>query len=118
MSTDRPIDPYSVVEEAVDRIWKLTQQALCKGEADRINDQTVRRILTTALKLYAAKTDGGSRTFRPLEGSYDEVVTPTEALIATTSILRALGLGPVEFGLWSSRKPEYYDLPERSNTEG
>jgi len=84
----------------------MAQQALNNGEADRIPDQTVRRLMTVAVKLYAAKVDGGMRTFRALEGNYDEVVTPTEALTAATEILRALRLGPVEFGLWSLRRPE------------
>ena len=35
----------------------------------------------------------------------------TEALTAATEMLRALRLGPMEFGLWSRRRPEdYHDL--------
>ena len=41
-------------------------------------------------------------------GNYDEIVTPTEALTAATEVLRALRLGPMEFGLWSRRRPEEY----------
>jgi hypothetical protein len=112
VSTDRRNDPYSEADDAADRIWTLAQRALDKGEADRIPDETVRRIMTAAIKLYAAKADGGMRTFRALEGDYDEVVTPTEALTATTEILRALRLGPMEFGLWSRRRPEDYHLTD------
>lgn len=115
MSTDRRNDPYSEADDAANRIWNLAQQALDNGETDRISDETVRRIMTAAIKLYAAKADGGLRTFRALEGDYDDVVTPTEALTATTEILRALRLGPMEFGLWSRRRPEDYhmmDVPE------
>lgn len=112
MSTEDNSNPYAEADEAAQRIWTLTQQALHQGEADLIPDETVRRILTAAIKLYAAKADGGMRTFRAVEGSYDEVVTPTEALTATTEILRALGLGPVEFGLWSRRRPEDYPMTD------
>jgi hypothetical protein len=108
VSTDRRNDPYWEADDAADRIWALAQQALDNGEADRIPDETVRRIMTVAIKLYAAKANGGMRTFRAIEGDDDEVVTPTEALTATTEILRALRLGPVEFGLWSRRRPEDY----------
>lgn len=111
MSVDAPGNPYSEVDDAAQRIWALTQQALNRGETDRIPDETVRRIMTAAVKLYSAKADGGMRTFRAVEGNYDEVVTPTEALTVATEILRALGLGPVEFGLWSRRRPE--DSPDR-----
>ena len=66
--------------------------------------------MTAAVKLYSAKTDGEGRTFKPILGNYDEIVTPTEALTAVTEVLRALRLGPMEFGLWSRRRPEeYYD---------
>lgn len=112
MSTDIA---YLEAEDAAQRIWDLAQQALKKGEAERISDETVRRIMTAAIKLYAAKADGGMRTFRPVEGNYDEVVTPTEALTATTEILRALGLGPVELGLWSRRRPEDYPITGDGN---
>ena len=64
--------------------------------------------MTAAVKLYAAKSDGESRTFRPVLGNSDEVVTPTEALTTVTEVLRALRLGPMEFGLWSRRRPEDY----------
>lgn len=105
-------DPYSEAEAAAERFLALAQQALDGGEADRISDEAVRRVMTAAIKLYAAKADGGMRTFRPLEGNYDEVVTPTEALTATTEILRALRLGPMEFGLWSRRQPEDHHLTD------
>ena len=52
------------------------------------------------------------RTFKPILGNYDEIVTPTEALTAVTEVLRALRLGPMEFGLWSRRRPEEYHNEE------
>ena len=45
---------------------------------------------------------------RALLGHYDEVVSPNEALTAATEMLRSLRLGPMEFGLWSRRRPEDY----------
>lgn len=112
MSVDRANDSHPEADAAAERIWELAQAAIAEGDPDRISDATVRRILTAAVKLYAAKADGGARSFRALEGQYDEVVTPTEALTATTEILRALHLGPMEFGLWSRRRPEDYHLSE------
>lgn len=103
-------DPYREFEDAAERIWQQAQDAIDADEEDRISDEAVRMLMTAAVKLYAKKADGGERTFRPLEGQYDEVVTPTEALTATTEILRALRLGPMEFGLWSRRRPEDYHL--------
>ena len=113
-------DPYPEAEAAAERIWEIVQAALEAGEEDLITDEAARLLMTAAVKLYARKADGGERTFRPLKGTYDEVVTPTEALTATTEVLRALRLGPMEFGLWSRRRPEDYylsDEPEAATDE-
>lgn len=112
MSADRANDPFAEAEDAAARLRDLARRAIDAGTPDRISDEAVRMALTAAVKLYAAKADGGQRTFRPLEGAYDEVVTPTEVLTAVTEILRALRLGPMEFGLWSRRRPEDYHLSE------
>ena len=101
-------DHYSAVERAADKIWDRTEEAIARGEVDRITDAAVAKIMTSAKKLYAAKADGEDRTFRPVLGDYDELVSPTEALTVVTEVLRALGLGPMEFGLWSRRRPEDY----------
>ena len=109
----RENDPYAVLERAAEMIWDRTESALAEGEVGRISDAAVAKLMTAAVKLYAAKADGEARTFRPILGDYDEVVTPTEALTAVTEVLRALRLGPMEFGLWSRRRPEdYHDTPQ------
>ena len=93
-------DDYAVVERAAELIWQRTAQSLTNDECYRISDRAVMMLFTAAVKLYARKCDGEQRTFRPLAGAYDEVVTPTEALTATTELL------------WARRQPEdYRDLP-------
>jgi hypothetical protein len=101
-------DPYAAVERAADLVWERVQQTLSSHEPDRISDRAVVLLMTAALKLYARKCDGEERSFRPLLGNRDEVVTPTEVLTAVTELLRAVRLGPTEFALWSRRRPEDY----------
>ncbi len=109
---NRENDPYAALERAADLVWDRADGAIGRNEADRISDLAVAKLMTAAVKLYAAKADGEARTFRPVLGAHDEIVTPTEALTAVTEILRALQLGPMEFGLWSRRRPEdYHDTP-------
>ena len=108
LADDRENDPYALLERAADLIWNRSLESLQNGQAARISDEAVTKIMTSAVKLYAAKTDGESRTFKPVLGEYDEIVTPTEALTTVTEVLRALRLGPMEFGLWSRRRPEDY----------
>ena len=108
LDQDRENDPYALIERAADILWERSKTAINNQQASRISDEAVAKVMTAAIKLYTAKSDGESRTFRPVLGNYDEVVTPTEALTSVTEVLRALGLGPMEFGLWSRRRPEDY----------
>ena len=50
-------DPYAIFERAAETLWERTELALEKGEVARISDDAVTKLMTTALKLYAAKTD-------------------------------------------------------------
>lgn len=113
MSKQRELenDHYAVVERSAELIWRKAAESINNGEVDRISDRAVVMLFTAAVKLYAQKC-GDERTFRPLGGRYDEIVTATEALTAATELLRSLRLGPTEFALWARRRPEdYFDIP-------
>jgi hypothetical protein len=101
----RPNHPYGWMDEASQRIWADAVRAVEAGDQGAISDDAVARLLTAALKLYYAKTDGEERTFRPVLGRSDETITATEVLTGTSELLRALHLGPVELGLWFRRRP-------------
>lgn len=105
-------DPADDLEVISNRVWEDAKALLSEGDAGRVSDVAVARIMTAAIKLYAAKADGEMRSPKAVLGQGDEIVTPTEALTSVTEILRALRLGPMEFGLWSRRRPEdYHDIP-------
>jgi hypothetical protein len=99
-------NPYAWIEQASEQIWRDSERASAEGEASLISDEAVRRLLTAAIKLYVAKSDGEERTFRPLTGSRDENITATEVLSAVAELLRAMRLGPMELGLWYRRRPD------------
>lgn len=113
-SSDAPVrpaavlanDPYGEVDRTAEAIWALAEKAIAAGEAGRVSDQAVATLLTAALKLYVAKTDGEERTFRALRGAKDEAITATEVVSACSEILRALRLGPMELALWYRRRPD------------
>ena len=105
-------DPANDLEVISNRVWEDAKALLSEGDAGRVSDVAVARIMTAAIKLYAAKADGEMRSPKAVLGQGDEIVSPTEALTSVTEILRALRLGPMEFGLWSRRRPEdYHDIP-------
>lgn len=105
-------DEYAIVERAAELIWERLGRCIERNEYGRISDRAVVMLFTAAVKLYARKCDDDERTFRPLAGKYDEVITATESLTAATELLRSLRLGSTEFALWARRRPEdYYDIP-------
>jgi hypothetical protein len=76
------------------------------GEAAQVSDEAVARIMTAAIRLYVAKSDGEERTFRPIVRDDNEPLTATELLSAVSELLRALRLGPMELALWYRRRPD------------
>jgi hypothetical protein len=71
-----------------------------------VSDEAVAQILTAAIRLYVAKSDGEERTFAPIAGRNDSELTPTELLSAVSEMLRAMRLGPMELALWYRRRPD------------
>jgi hypothetical protein len=103
---DRANDAYAWIDRIGPDLLQASRELVEKGEAARISDEAVAQIMTAAIRLYVAKSDGEERTFRPIAGKRDEELTPTELLSAVSELLRALRLGPMELALWYRRRPE------------
>lgn len=99
-------DPYGWIEEAAAEIDRSSLEMIGHGEAGRVSDEAVAKLMTAAIRLYVAKSDGEERTFRPITGERDETLTATEVLSAVSEVLRALNLGPMELALWYRRRPD------------
>ncbi len=99
-------DEYGWIEGAAAELLAASRALLERGEAARVSDDAVAQIMTAAIRLYVAKSDGEERTFRPVAGRKDEELTATEVLSATSELLRALRLGPMELALWYRRRPD------------
>ena len=99
-------NPYAWIEQTSNDLWTAGEKAIGDNEAALISDEAVARIMTAALKLYVAKSDGEERTFAPLLGRGDSHITATEVLSAVAELLRHLRLGPMELALWYRRRPD------------
>ena len=99
-------DPYGWIDQMAPALLQASHQMLVAGEAARVSDQAVAQIMTAAIRLYVAKSDGEERTFRPIAGEGDAELTATEVVSAVSELLRALRLGPMELALWYRRRPE------------
>ena len=99
-------DSYFWVDEAAANLLAASEELVERGDAARVSDEAVAQIMTAAIRLYAAKTDGEERTFRPIVGGKDDAPTATEVLTAASELLRAVHLGPMELALWYRRRPD------------
>jgi hypothetical protein len=99
-------DAYAWIDRAGPELLRASRELVENGEAARVSDEAVAQIMTAAIRLYVAKSDGEERTFRPIAGQRDEELTPTELLSAVSELLRALRLGPMELALWYRRRPD------------
>lgn len=103
---DRRNDAYGWIDDIGPRLLAASRTLMETGEAARVSDEAVAQILTAAVRLYVAKSDGEERTFSPISGDRDSELTPTELLSAVSEMLRALHLGPMELALWYRRRPD------------
>jgi hypothetical protein len=103
---DRQNDRYGWIDSIAPDLLRASRELVEQGEAARVSDEAVAQILTAAIRLYVAKSDGEERTFPPIAGKNDSEITPTELLSAVSEMLRAMHLGPMELALWYRRRPD------------
>ena len=68
-------------------------------QPDRVCDEDLRRVLSLAVRLYAAKADAGMRTPLPPAGGG---VTVTDAMLTVTDMLHALDVQVFELSMWQA----------------
>lgn len=105
-SDDRKNDPYGWIDTMAPELLRMSRELVEGNQACRVSDEAVAQILTAAIRLYVAKSDGEERTFPPIAGERDSEMTPTELLSAVSEMLRALHLSPMELALWYRRRPD------------
>jgi hypothetical protein len=74
--------------------------ALDRGEPDAISDEVLRKVLTSAVKLYAAKMDGMVEEIPPF---LENQVTATETVVASCAMIRSAGLNLFDVAMWFRR---------------
>ena len=98
-------DPYGWVDTFADDLHHAAKDLTRNGEANRISDEALAKVMTAAVRLYYAKAEGDGRTPPTVLDEGPETLSGTEMLTAVSEMLRALRLGPMELGLWFRRRP-------------
>src|ERR1051325_5791162 len=106
MSSSNPLpnDPYGWIDRYAADLHQAARTLAASGEAARVSDEAVAQLMTAAIRLYVAKSDGEERTFPPILGRKGEELSATEILSAVSELLRAEKLGPMELALWYRRR--------------
>jgi hypothetical protein len=86
-------DPGAAFCSAVDA-------ALKRGEPAAISDASLRRVLTAAIRAYAAKAEGAAEELAPFEKN---AVTATETVVAACAMIRAADLNLFDVAMWFRR---------------
>ena len=78
----------------------IVTAALQRGDLDAIPDDALRRVLTAAVKAYAAKAEAADGELAPFEG---DQVTATETAVAACAMIRAVELNLFDIAMWFGR---------------
>jgi hypothetical protein len=76
------------------------ERALASGNLDTVADAELERVLTAAVRLYAAKTETDSPPARPIT---PERVTPTDVVVSVSDIIKTAGLNLWDVSMWFRR---------------
>src|ERR1700722_11191763 len=80
----------------------LAGNALKRGEPDAISDKALQRVLTAAVKIYAAKVERRGHDVAPFA---PHAVTATETVVTACALIRAADLNMFDVAIWFHRPP-------------
>jgi hypothetical protein len=80
----------------------VASAALKRGEPDAISDKTLQQVLTSAVKIYAAKVERRGHDVAPFAHG---AVTATETVVTACGLIRAADLNMFDVAIWFHRPP-------------
>jgi len=89
--------PAALAEQLEDLTALATSAAAGPGAV--LSDEELRRLLSAAIRLYAAVSEQAARDIVPI----DAEVSTTDAVVLACALLKARELNPFDLALWFSR---------------
>jgi hypothetical protein len=83
-----------------DAFVAAAEAALASGDLGQVADAELERVLTAAVRLYAAKVDLGGTSISPVTA---DKLTPTDVVVSVTAMVRAVGLNLWDLSMWFQR---------------
>ena len=84
-----------------DDFVEAAERALSSGQPGQVADADLERVMTAAVRLYAAKTETDQPPAQPVTAS---VVTPTEIVVMVSDLIRTAGLNLWDVSMWFNRQ--------------
>jgi hypothetical protein len=78
---------------------EAAEQALASGKLDGVSDAALERVMTAAVRLYAAKAEADD----PPAVVAPDRVTPTDIVVTVSALIRAVGLNLWDVSMWFNR---------------
>jgi len=79
---------------------RAAEQALAADEPGMVSDAELERVLTAAVRLYAAKSESDTP---PVNAVTPSNVTPTDIVVTVTGLIRSAGLNLWDVSMWFNR---------------
>jgi hypothetical protein len=76
------------------------EHALTSGKLDGVSDAELERVMTAAVRLYAAKAEADETPAVVTP----ELVTPTDIVVTVSALIRAVGLNLWDVSMWFNRE--------------
>jgi hypothetical protein len=76
------------------------ERALSSGDPAQVADAELERVLTAAVRLYAAKTESDKPPVQPITPAN---VTPTDIVVTVSDMIKAAGLNLWDVSMWFNR---------------
>jgi hypothetical protein len=77
------------------------ERAVSSGQPGQVSDADLERVLTAAVRLYAAKVDADVPPAQPITPSS---VTPTDIVVMVSDLIKAAGLNLWDVSMWFNRE--------------
>ena len=83
-----------------DDFVEATERALAAGQPGQVSDAELERVMTAAVRLYAAKAESDRPPAQPITPSD---VTPTEIVVTVSDLIKSAGLNLWDVSMWFNR---------------
>jgi hypothetical protein len=87
------------LSELTEAIRTETDRLIDSGDAAQVPAEQLRTLVSAAVRLYAAATEGAAQDVPPIDGA----VATTDAVVMACALLKAQDLNPFDLALWFSR---------------